>query len=115
VANAQAQSPRYEPCAKALKKHALLRVSFYIGDPKGDAQLAPDNTNEGNAPVLHYMFDPADAGEPGAPASPGIFQVCEYAGTTDKAVTRIPDSIRACDVRLAGKGQKAHAVSVSCR
>ncbi len=98
----------YRGCPAKQDTHGLSSISFYDGDPSGDAQLAPDNTDEGNARTLHYVFDQKNA------ETQGVYQVCEYRASTKKIVTKLPVDIRRCEVTLIGKGAQAHASRVAC-
>jgi hypothetical protein len=87
--------------------HPWTNAEFSDGPPEEMAWLAPDSTRRRGAATTNvWTFGP-----PGR----GTWLSCAYAGTSVVLVTRLPDSVRRCEVRYDTSMSPPPAVALSCR
>jgi hypothetical protein len=89
--------------------HAFRYVSFFDGDPREMADLAPE---EGpNPKVLEQRWQFTRA--PGRP----IVMVCRYHGTDRTVVQDVPSDVQECRLEglITGEGEIVGSPTLSCR
>jgi hypothetical protein len=88
-------------------QHNWTNAEFSDGPPNEQAWLAPDDTKKSGASFTNiWRFTPAKS---------GTWLACGYTGTSLVVVSRLPDSVRTCEVRFDANTSPPTATAVDCR
>ncbi|HTL12638.1 MAG TPA: STY0301 family protein [Bdellovibrionota bacterium] len=80
----------------------LSMVDYYDGEPKGMAQLVPDNEDSLHDPVWTFSGDRE------------IWQVCRYTNTQVSLTKKLPKGIKKCSVKYS-KEKPPEVASIVCK
>jgi hypothetical protein len=85
----------------ANQAHTFQGVRFYDGEPKGMANLKPENGDANQSPV--WTFGARQSGR-------SIWEVCVYSDTSVMLSKKIPDTIKNCRVTSTNASQNTQSI-----
>lgn len=95
-------------CARKVGAHLLTSVSIFEGDPKSQADLAPDDDRFNGHSSLWTFVAPKD----GKPLDLRV--VCRYGASGVTRTTKLAPTVKSCVVGRSPK-RDDRVLSVSCR